>query len=127
MTENEVGKIVLDCAFRVHSELGPGLFESVYETALEFELKRMGLDVKRQWPIRVYYEGIKMDDGFRLDLLVADKVVVEVKSIAAFGETHFKQLLTYLRFSQCKLGYLINFNEAHLKNGLKRIVYKLPE
>ncbi|RZJ05525.1 MAG: GxxExxY protein [Brevundimonas sp.] len=117
-----VGRAVLDAAFRVHSTLGPGLLESVYETCLAEELKRMGLRVERQVGVPVAYGDARVDVGFRLDLLVERVVIVEIKSIDALASIHATQLLTYLRFSGVRLGYLINFNSTHLKTGIRRII-----
>lgn len=119
---NEVGKAVMDAAFAVHRELGPGLLEAVYEHCLSADLMRAGLAVDRQVTIPVSYKGERIDAGFRLDLLVERKVVVEVKSIDALASIHSAQLLTYLRFTQVRLGYLINFNTIRLKDGFRRLV-----
>ncbi|MEQ1935097.1 MAG: GxxExxY protein [Fimbriimonadaceae bacterium] len=127
MTENEIATAVINAAFTVHIELGPGLLESVYETALEWELIQMGFKVERQKPVPVIYRGVKLEDGFRLDLLVNDKLIVEVKSVPALADVFFKILLTYLRLTDKRLGLLINFGEAELKNGLRRVVNRMPE
>lgn len=119
---NKVGKAVIDAAFAVHSDLGPGLLESVYEHCLAEELKVAGLFVERQVAIPVSYRSARLDVGFRLDLLVERSVLVEVKSIDALASIHRAQVLTYLRFSQVRLGYLINFNTRRLKDGLHRLV-----
>ena len=124
--ENDLSKIVLDVAFKIHKELGPGLFESVYETVMEYELiNEYGLGVQRQFPIPVMWKGIKMDLGFRSDLIIEDKIIIELKSIETLAPVHPKQVLTYLKLTGLKLGLLINFNEALLKNGIKRIVNNL--
>ncbi|HEY6504643.1 MAG TPA: GxxExxY protein, partial [Chitinophagaceae bacterium] len=126
MTENEIAKIVLDVAFKIHKELGPGLFESVYEAVMEHELvNEYKLDVQRQRPIPVVWKGVKLELGFRADLIVGNKVIVELKSIEALAPVHPKQVLTHLRLTGIKLGLLINFNEELLKNGIKRIVNNL--
>ena len=125
MTENEIAKIVLDCAFKVHKQLGPGLLESVYEAALAYELEQIGLSIERQKGIPVVYDEIRLELGFRADIIVEEKVIIEIKSIEALQDVHFKQLLTYLKLTNLKLGLLINFNESLLKNGLKRIVNNL--
>lgn len=117
-----VGRAVLDAAFAVHKTLGPGLLESVYETCLTEELQRAGLRIERQVGVPITYGEARMDVGFRLDLLVERAVVVEIKSIDALASIHTAQVLTYLRFSKVRLGYLINFNTVMLKNGLRRLV-----
>ncbi|MDZ7336920.1 MAG: GxxExxY protein [candidate division KSB1 bacterium] len=127
MTENEIARQVLDAAFAVHTKLGPGLFETVYETALAHELRKRGLRVEVQKDLPVTYDGLRIDVGFRMDLLVEGKVVVELKSVEEIAPVHKKQLLTYLRLSGSRLGLLINFNTAHLKDGITRIVNRLPE
>lgn len=119
---NQVGTAVMDAAFAVHRDLGPGLLESVYEHCLAEELLQAGLQVERQVPIPVAYRDSRLDVGFRLDLRVEGKVVVEVKSIDALASIHKAQVLTYLRFSQIRLGYLINFNTVRLKDGFHRLV-----
>jgi len=122
MTENELSKIIVDCCFKIHTSLGPGLLESVYEETLAYELIRNDLVIKRQQGIAVVYEQVKMDLGFRADLVVEDKVIIEIKSIESIAPVHQKQLLTYLRLTNIKLGLLVNFNEALIKNGIQRIV-----
>ena len=122
MTENEIAKQFLDAAFVVPTKLGPGVFESVYEVVLAHELRKKGLIVERQKPMSIVYDGIRFEEAFRSDLVVNGKVVVELKSIDALAAVHAKQLLTQLRLSGLKLGLLINFGEAHLKNGIKRII-----
>lgn len=122
MTENEIARKILDAAFLVHSKLGPGLLESVYEVALAHELRKAGLNVVRQRPMPILYDGIRFEEGFRADLLVESKVIVELKSVVAVSPVHGKQVLTQLRLSELKLGLLINFGETHLKNGIKRII-----
>ena len=122
MNENQIAKSVLDAAFVVHSKLGPGLLESVYEVALAHELRKSGLNPERQKAMPIRYDGILFEEGYRADLLVDGKVIVELKSIAAFSAVHAKQVLTQLRLSGLKLGLLTNFGEAHLKNGIKRII-----
>ena len=119
---NAVGRAVMDAAFAVHRELGPGLLESVYELCMADELARAGLSVERQVGTPIRYRDAQFDVGFRLDLLVERKVVVEIKSIDALASIHTAQVLTYLRFSQLRLGYLINFNTLRLKNGFRRLV-----
>jgi len=122
MSENEITKNVLDAAFVIHTKLGPGLLESVYEVVLAHELKKNGLTVERQKPMPIVYDGVRFDEAFRADLLVERKVIVELKSIEAISALHGKQVLTQLRMSGLKLALLINFGEAHLKNGIKRII-----
>ena len=121
-TENELSKIILDAAFKVHTRTGPGLLESVYEVTLAHELRKVGLRVERQVPIPIRYDELTFDEGFRADLLVEGKVIVELKSIEQLARVHAKQLLTQLRLSDRKLGLLINFGEIHLKNGIERVV-----
>ena len=122
MTENDVAKVVVDCAFKVHTALGPGLLESVYETVMAYELKKRGLIVQRQLPIPIVYESIQFDEGFRADLVVNDLVIVELKSVEILARVHSKQLLTHIRLAKKKLGLLINFGEALIKTGIKRVV-----
>lgn len=125
MNENEISKIVVDCCFKVHTELGPGLLESVYEEVLSYEIIKRGLNVERQKGIPVVYDSIKMELGFRADIIVENKVIIELKSIEAIAPVHTKQLLTYLKLTGLKLGLLVNFNEALIKDGIKRIVNNL--
>jgi GxxExxY protein len=122
MTENEIAKRILDAAFVVHTNLGPGLLESVYEVVLAHELRKSGVLAERQKPMPITYDGILFEEGYRADLLVASKVIVELKSVTAFSAVHAKQVLAQLRLSGLKLGLLINFGETHLKNGIKRII-----
>ena len=117
-----VGRDVVDAALTVHRALGPGLLESVYETCLFEELRRRGLTAQRQVSVPVVYGDIRMEAGFRLDLLVEHSVVVEIKSIDALASIHTAQVLTYLRFAQVRLGYLINFNSLRLKDGFRRLI-----
>jgi len=125
MTENDISYDIRGAAFKVHKELGSGLFESVYETALAYELRELGYDVKTQVGIPMIYNNIKFEIGFRLDILVSELVIVEVKSIEALSNVHYKQLLTYLKLSDKKLGLLINFNADSLKDSIKRVVNNL--
>ena len=125
MTENEIATIVVDAAYTIHTSLGPGLLESVYETTLAYELAKRGLIVRRQQAMPVVYESVRMDIGFRADLIVADKVIIEIKSIEAVSPVHRKQLLTYLRLTDKRLGLLINFNVELIKLGLTRVVNNL--
>ena len=123
MTENEIAKHILDTSFKVHTKLGPGVYESVYEVLVAYELKKSGLLVARQKPMPIMYDGLQFTEAFRSDLVVVnDKVIVELKSVEALSPVHAKQLLTMLRLTGLKLGLLINFGEAHLKNGIKRII-----
>ena len=125
MTENEIGKIMVDCALRVHRELGPGLLESTYEACLAYELSEAGLSIETQKGLPVVYKEVKLDCGYRIDVLANRKVIVEVKSIEALSDVHLAQILTYLKLSGCKLGYLINFNVTLLKEGIRRVVNNL--
>ena len=127
MTENEIAKQIVDAAFRIHTTLGPGLLESVYDTVLAYELDRRGLRTVRQQPIPVVYEDIRIDAGFRADLVVEDKVIVEIKSVELVAPVHKKQLLTYLRLADKRLGLLINFQVALIKDGITRIVNGLED
>ena len=125
MHENEIAKTIVDCTFKIHKTLGPGLLESVYQAALAYELRKRGLDVLVEKAIPVIYEDVKLDLGFRADLLIEHKVIVETKSIEALAPIHGKILLTYLRLADKKLGLLINFNVELIKNGIKRVVNNL--
>jgi GxxExxY protein len=127
MSENEIGKRVLDAAYKVHTALGPGLLETVYEVILAHEIAENGLAVERQKPIPIHYGGKVFLEGFRADLLVEDKVIVELKSCETLLPVHGKQLLTQLRLSERKLGFLINFGAVHLRHGIKRVVNGLPD
>jgi len=127
MTENEIAKIVLNEAFALHTELGPGLLETVYEVLLAHKLRAAGLGVERQIPIPIRYSGVTFDEGFRADLLVEGIVIVELKSVDALLRVNGKQLLTQLRLSERRLGLLINFGAEHLKEGIKRVVNGLKE
>jgi GxxExxY protein len=122
MTENEIAKQFLDAAFVVPTKLGPGVFESVYEVVLAHELRKKGLIVERQKPMSIVYDGIRLDEAFRSDMVVSGKLIVERKSVDALPAVHAKQLPTQLRLSGIKLGLLINFGEAHLKNRIKRVI-----
>lgn len=122
MTEQEISKIVFDCALRVHKVLGPGLLESAYEECLFYELKKTNLKVEKQKPLPLIYEEVKLDVGYRIDIIIEDKFIVEIKSVETLNDVHLAQLLTYLRLSDCKLGLLINFNVKLLKNGVQRVI-----
>jgi GxxExxY protein len=127
VTENEIAKVVVDAAFQVHTRLGPGLLESVYESVLAYELEKRGLRVALQLPVPIVYDGVTFDEGFRADLIVEDKVILELKSVEATLPVHKKQLLTYLRLMDKQLGFLINFGAALIKNGITRMVNGLKE
>jgi GxxExxY protein len=122
MTENEIGKVVVNCAMRLHMELGPGLLETVYEVILVHMLREAGLRVERQVPITIEYHGIRFDEGFRANIIVEDKVILELKSVEKFNNAHKKQVLTYLKLTNKKLGYLLNFGEALMKDGISRVL-----
>ena len=125
MKENDISYNIRAAAFRIHTELGPGLLESVYEKAIAFELKEMGHKVDCQVEIPMIYKDIEFDVGFRLDILVDDLVIIEIKSVESLMDVHHKQLLTYLRLTKLKLGLLINFNSSLIKNSIVRIVNNL--
>ena len=125
MTENELAKIIVNTSYDIHVKLGPGLLESVYEEILYYELTKAGLLLSRQQPIPVIWNEIRMELGFRADLIVENKVIIELKSVEVLAPVHPKQLLTYLRITGLKLGLLINFNEKLIKNGITRIVNNL--
>ncbi|MBN2024438.1 MAG: GxxExxY protein [Pirellulales bacterium] len=127
MTENEIGTICVDTAIAVHRELGPGLLESVYEIVMAHELSQRGLPTERQAPVPISYKGITFDEAFRADLRVADKVLIELKSVEHLTKAHRKQIQTYLRLTGLKLGYLFNFGEALMKDGIVRAVNRLEE
>ena len=125
MNENGIGDIVLGGAMKVHSALGPGLLESAYEICLAHEITKQGLSIKQQVLLPVQYNGLKLDAGYRLDLLVHNKVIVELKAVEKLLPIHTAQLLSYLKLSQLALGYLLNFNVVHMRDGIKRVVNKL--
>ena len=127
MTENEIAAVVVDAALKIHRALGPGLLESVYQAILNFELQRRGLIVLRELALPAHYEQVKLDLGFGVDLLVENRVVVEIKSVEAILPVHKKQLLTYLRLMDKRLGLLINFNVELMKDGMQRVVNRLRE
>ncbi len=122
MSENELSKVIVDTAFKIHVGLGPGLLESVYEEILDYEFEKAGLYVERQKIVPVIWDKLVMKHGFKADLIIDEKVMIEVKSVKEIEKVHFKQLLTYLKLTGIKLGLLINFNEAYIKNGMTRIV-----
>ena len=125
MSENQISSKIIGAAIEVHKQLGPGLLESTYETCLAYELKQMGLDVKQQQALPVVYKEVKLDAGYRIDLLIENKVIIEIKSVEALADIHTAQLLTYLKLKDLKLGLLINFNSVRVVDGLKRIVNNL--
>jgi GxxExxY protein len=127
MTENEIGTMVVESAIEIHRELGPGLLESVYEAILADELARRGLKVDRQIPVPIEFKGRHFDEGFRADLVLDEQVVLELKSVERVTPAHKKQIQTYIRLKKCKLGYLLNFGEALMKNGITRAVNGLEE
>ncbi len=118
MNENELSKIIVECCLKIHKKLGPGLLESVYEEVLNYELRKHNLKCSRQVGLPVVYENVKLDVGFRADILVDDKVIIELKSVEKIMPVHKKQLLTYLKITGIKLGLLTNFNEELIKNGI---------
>jgi GxxExxY protein len=122
MNENEIGTILVDCAVNLHCSLGPGLLESVYEAILSSQLQQRGLTVERQVPIAVTFEGQRFDEGFRADLILNGMVIVELKSVERIRPVHKKQLLTYLKLTNLRLGYLLNFGDVLMKNGITRII-----
>ncbi len=122
MNENEIGKIVVDSAVCLHKELGPGLLESVYEVLLSYELQERGLKLKRQVSIPIEYRGKKFNEGFRADIIVENKVILELKSVETASRAHKKQVLTYLKLTGMKLGYLLNFGESLMKDGITRLL-----
>jgi GxxExxY protein len=127
MSENELARVVFNCGLKVHRELGPGLLESVYEECLYHELKQLNLNVKRQKEIPIYYKNVKLESGFRADIVINDKLLLELKSVESVSSVHLAQIITYLKMSKIKLGLLINFNEMLFKNGIQRVINgKLP-
>lgn len=122
MTENDISKIVFESALKIHQVLGPGLLESAYEECLFYELKKYNLKIEKQKQLPLVYEGVKLDAGYRIDIIIEDKFIVEIKSVETLNDVHLAQLLTYLKLSNCKLGLLINFNVSLLKNGVKRVI-----
>jgi len=127
MTENEIAKQVVDAAYNLHCALGPGLLEHIYEVLLEHELKKRGLSVVRQVPVPIVYDEIRFEEALRLDMIVEEKVVVEIKSVENLHPKHKKQVISYLRLADKRLGLLINFNEDKIKDGITRLVNRLPE
>ncbi len=125
MIENDISQIIIGCAIKVHTALGPGLLESAYEECLYYELLKSGLKVEKQKALPLIYEEIRLDVGYRLDLIVESKVIVEVKASEGLNDVHLAQVLTYLKLSNVKLGLLINFNVSKVKNGIQRVVNNL--
>ena len=125
MSENELAAILVDCCYKIHRAVGPGLMEKAYERFIAFELQSRGIRFERQKQIGVNYDGHYVDFGFRADFVVGSKVILEIKSVELLAPVHFKQLLTYLRFAEIRLGLLVNFNEALIKNGIRRIANNL--
>jgi len=125
MTENEISKLVVDLCFKIHKQYGPGLFESVYEEIFCYEWSKNGIFFKRQHGVPLVHEEIKMEIGFRADVIIEDKVIVELKSVEALADIHYKQVQTYLKLTKIKLGLLINFNVPLIKDGIHRIVNNL--
>ncbi len=122
LTENEIGKIIVDCAVHLHKELGRGLLETVYEVLLAHLLQEAGLKIARQVPIPIQFRGVRFDEGFRADVVVEDKVILELKSVESVSRAHKKQVLTYLKLTGKKLGYLLNFGEDIMKSGISRVL-----
>ena len=127
MTENEIAKIIVDAAYKIHTLFGPGMLESAYEALLVHELKKRGVRVECQQPIPIHYESVQLEVGFRADLIVEDKVIVELKSVEQVAPVHKKQLLTYLKLADKRLGLLINFGAVLIKDGITRVVNDLRE
>jgi GxxExxY protein len=122
LNENELSNIILGCAIEVHKQLGPGLLESAYRECLNYELVKAGLDVQKEKPLPIIYKEVKLDHGYRIDLLVNNKVVIEIKTVETFTDVHTAQVLTYLKLGNYKLGLLLNFYVKTLKNGIKRVI-----
>ena len=122
ITENEIAIIVFESSLKIHKKLGPGLLESAYQECLIYEIQKRGLNTEKQKPLPLIYDDVKLDLGYRIDIMVEQKFIIEVKSITAFDEIHLAQILTYMKLSNCKLGMLINFNVTLIKYGIKRII-----
>ena len=122
MIENDLSKMIIGCAIEVHKQLGPGLLESAYQECLYYELKQAGMQVTKEKPMPIVYKEVKLNHGYRIDLLVEEKVVIEIKTVEAFNDVHTAQVLTYLRLGNYKLGLLLNFHTTILKNGIKRVI-----
>jgi GxxExxY protein len=127
MTENELAKIAVDVAFQVHRALGPGLLESVYQTIMVYELRKSGLEIKAKEPIPIFWDSVRLEKGFEADIIVVDKLLLELKSVEQVHPLHKKQLLTYLRLTNLRLGLLINFGSELIRDGIFRVVNGLPE
>lgn len=127
MTENEIGKLVVDAALKVHRELGPGLLETVYEVVLARELERRGMRVERQVPVPIVYEGLHFEEGFRADIIVEGKVILELKSVEQTGRVHARQVFTYLKLRGLRLGFVLNFGGSPMRDGIERVVNGLSE
>lgn len=124
MIDNDITEIIIGCAIKVHKSLGPGLLESAYQECLFYELKKAGLKVEKEKPLPLIYEEVKLECGYRMDLLVEDKIIVEIKSVEALNDIHLAQVLTYLKLNNTKIGLLINFNVLQLIKGVKRVINK---
>lgn len=122
MIENELSNIIIGCAIEIHKQLGPGLLESAYKECLHYELRQAGLKVQKEKPMPIIYKEVKLDHGYRIDLLVEERVVIEIKTVEAFNDIHIAQVLTYLRLGEYKLGLLLNFHTTTLKSGIKRVI-----
>jgi GxxExxY protein len=122
LLHQELTSSILNCAYKVHSTLGPGLLESAYEECLHYELHKAGLEVIKQKPMPLVYEEKKLDLGYRIDLLVESKIIIEIKSVDSINPVHMAQIMTYLKLSGCRIGFLINFNVQSLKDGIKRVI-----
>nr|WP_319572536.1 GxxExxY protein [uncultured Draconibacterium sp.] len=122
MIENEISKTIIGCAINVHKQLGPGLLESAYQECLFYELQQKGLKVRKEVPMPIVYKEVKLNHGYRIDLLVENKVVIELKTVEELNEVHTAQVLTYLKLGSYRLGLLLNFNVTMLKSGIKRII-----
>jgi len=122
MVENEISSIIIGCAIEIHKQLGPGLLESAYKECLHYELRQAGLKVQKEKPMPIVYKEVKLDHGYRIDLLVEEKVVIEIKTVEAFNDVHIAQVLTYLRLGEYKLGLLLNFHTTTLKSGINRVI-----
>ena len=127
MTENDIARIVVDASLKIHRHLGPGLLESVYEVTLAHELRSRGLHVTQQRGVPVFYDGVRLELGFRADIIVDGKVIIEIKSVETLAPVHLKQLQTYLKLTNLHLGLLVNFNVELIKNGIRRVVNNLQE
>ncbi len=123
MNIEELFKKVLDCSFQVHTALGPGLLESAYEECLFYELVQNGLKVEKQKALPLVYKEVKLEAGYRIDLMVENKIIIELKAVELLSDIHLAQILTYLKLSNCKLGLLVNFNVRHLKDGIRRVIF----